>query len=126
MTQGESDPVPKSKLALYIEQQMHSPVPNGQLNKLALGYTEQLGGGQTQKHPSPDVLWESNPRYPEYVKERIKYYKGQSGSPAARRSKLINALCAYKGGPYAWLEWSEGETESRPKNLWDAPGYYDE
>jgi len=105
ITQGEDDSIQLSALAEYIGQQLNSPVPAGGCNKLAIGYTEQLSGGRQIKHPSPDQLWLEHPRFPEWVDLRIQYIKGKGGSNAARRSKAVNAICQYKGGQFAWLEW---------------------
>ena len=115
LTKGE-DEREESALAAYIGQNLNH-VPPGQQNKLALGYTEQLQGGNQRKHPSPDELWKQHPLYPQYVEEQLAYFKGQSGSPAARRSKLINSLCKYKSSPYAWLEWLErhGGAQDEPE-----------
>lgn len=127
LTRGENDPVPKSTLATYVEQQMNSPVPSGQLNKLAMGYTEILPGGRKMKHPSPDQLFETDPLFSEYVDQRIAYYQGASGSPATKRAKLINALCSYKGSTYSWLEWrKERESGSRDQEAHGTKGSREE
>ena len=104
MTKGENE-IDRSPLAEYIGQQLNSPVPQGKCNNLAMGYTEHLPGGKTLKHPSPDELWTTHPKFPEWVDMRIAYFKGQGGSNAAKRNKAINAICQYKGNKFAWLEW---------------------
>jgi hypothetical protein len=98
---------PLSSLTSWIYQFMNSWVPKGQQRQLAMGYTEHLAGGDIRKHPSPDALWEQEPLYPQYVEERAQYWRSRSGTPAQRRAKLINQLGAYRGNPYAWLEWRE-------------------
>lgn len=80
-----------------------------------MGYTEQLEGGRTKRHPCPDLLWETNPAFVEYVKERIEFYKGISGSQAVKRTRLIGALCKYKG-TYAWLDW-QGQPTTQFKEI---------
>lgn len=111
-TQGE-DETPKSALAEYIGQKI-DPVPSGQRNDLARPYTEHLPGGEKRKHPSPDELWVSHPRFPDWVEERIKWAVDKGGSAAAQRKRAVNAVCKYKGNEWAWLDWLASQEEANP------------
>lgn len=126
-TQGE-DETPKSALAEYIGQKIN-PVPSGQRNDLARPYTEHLPGGEKRKHPSPDELWVSHPRFPDWVEERIKWAVGKGGSAAAQRKRAVNAVCKYKGNEWAWLDWLASQVEANPlhrfKPIDDGPSQED-
>jgi len=124
MTKGE-DETDRSPLAEYIGQQLNSPVPQGKCADLARGYTEHLAGGKTLKHPSPDELWLTHPKFPEWVDMRIAYFKGQGGSNAAKRNKVVNAICQYRGNRFAWLEWVAEQAASQPQ-FHDIPPLPDE
>lgn len=94
-----------SELSAFIGQQMHSPVSAGNQKKLAMTYTEFRKTGKVV-HASPDHLWNTGNRvYRDFIDSRIEFWKGQPGSPAQRRNKLVNQICNYLH-TYGWLRYS--------------------
>jgi hypothetical protein len=92
----------RSALAEFIGQEMHIPCSNTNLTNLSLPYTEHTTRGKI-RHPSPDELWMTNEFFRDYVAQRVEYFKDGSGTPAARRNRLVNLICNYKSEPFGWF-----------------------
>lgn len=98
----DSDKGDKSSLAKFIEQEMHHSLSNTNLRDIGMTYTEHTTRGR-KVHPSPDQLWIESEIFRDYIAERVKYFKDGSGTPAARRNRLVHLICNYKAEPFGWF-----------------------
>lgn len=115
-----------SDLGEYIKQEMGIPPSQGQCTKLATTYTEQTTNGKV-KHPSPNDLWRDSPLFRQYVEQQVAYYRTQSGTPASKRSRLVNSLCAYKTpSGHGWLDYASKQQEGETTHTPLAPGWQTE
>lgn len=91
-------------LAGFIGQQLNSPVPSGQANKLAMTFTEFAQSGRIT-HDSPEQLWMNNHQFRNFVIDQVDFWKKQSDTSANKRRKCINTICNYKHA-YGWFAYS--------------------